>query len=127
MEMYKIALIGLMAVILIMTLKEQTPVYSVVLSVTAGILLLMNIIPKTSAVIKEINDLILYTKIPNEYIKILIKIIGISYIAMFSGELCRDFGQSNIAEKINLAGKMLIMFYSLPIMENLVTNILSIL
>ena len=68
-----------------------------------------------------------YAGIPNKYIKILLKVIGISYISIFSSEICKDFGQANISEKIKLSGKILIICCSIPVISDLVGNILLIL
>ena len=50
------------------------------------------------------------------YFQIVVKIIGISYLAQFGSSICRDSGQSAIAEKIELAGKAAVVSLTLPIL-----------
>lgn len=99
MDIYKIALLGIISAILIMALKDQVPVFTVVISIIAGILIILYILPQIKEIVLEIENLIDYAGISNKYIKILLKVIGISYISIFSSEICKDFGQANISEK----------------------------
>ena len=123
MDIYKIALLGIISAILIMALKDQVPVFTVVISIITGILIILYILPQIKEIVLEIENLIDYAGISNKYIKI----IGISYISIFSSEICKDFGQANISEKIKLSGKILIICCSIPVISDLVGNILLIL
>ena len=127
MDIYKIALLGIISAILIMALKDQVPVFTVVISIIAGILIILYILPQIKEIVLEIENLIDYAGISNKYIKILLKVIGISYISIFSSEICKDFGQANISEKIKLSGKILIICCSIPVIADLVGHILLIL
>ena len=126
MDIYKIALLGIISAILIMALKDQVPVFTVVISIITGLIILY-ILPQIKEIVLEIENLIDYAGISNKYIKILLKVIGISYISIFSSEICKDFGQANISEKIKLSGKILIICCSIPVISDLVGNILLIL
>ena len=127
MDIYKIALLGIISAILIKALKDQVPVFTVVISIITGILIILYILPQIKEIVLEIENLIDYAGISNKYIKILLKVIGISYISIFSSEICKDFGQANISEKIKLSGKILIICCSIPVISDLVGNILLIL
>lgn len=127
MSIYKIALIGVIASILAITLKEQSPVFTIILSLMTGIVMILYILKPVEYIISELKMIFEYTEIPLSYMEILVKVLAISYIALFSEELCSDFGQKNVSEKIKLGGKILIIFYSLPLITDLINNILSIL
>ena len=65
--------------------------------------------------------------IEQEYIQIVMRIIGIAYLTGLGGDLCRDAGQTAIGKKIELAGRILIVVTSLPVLTsvlNLLTGIL---
>ena len=49
----------------------------------------------------------------------LLKIVGVGYLIEFSASVCIDSGNSSIADKVVLAGKILIFSMSLPIINNL--------
>ena len=50
---------------------------------------------------------------------IILKIIAIAYVCEFSAQLCKDAGETAIATKVELAGKIMILFTSAPIMLSL--------
>ncbi|CDA88477.1 stage III sporulation protein AD [Clostridium sp. CAG:230] len=60
------------------------------------------------------------------YIGILLKMIGITYVAEFSSNLCADAGYHAIADQIEFYGKIMIMAVSLPILLTLVDTIATI-
>jgi len=60
------------------------------------------------------------TGIKRGYFNIIIKIIGISYIARFAAELSKDAGEGAISTKIDLAGKILIAVSAIPIIMALI-------
>lgn len=62
----------------------------------------------------------------SNYIITLIKIIGIAYICEFASQICIDAGENAIAKKIELSGKILIMSCSIPILNDLLELILTV-
>ena len=60
MDIYKIALLGIISAILIMALKDQVPVFTVVISIIAGILIILYILPQIKEIVLEIENLIDY-------------------------------------------------------------------
>ena len=59
------------------------------------------------------------TGLDNSLLKILLKIVGVSYLTEFSAGILNDFGSANVADKVSLGGKILIFLLSLPIVESL--------
>ena len=57
--------------------------------------------------------------IDTAYVKIVIKIIGVAYICQFASDICKDAGESSIAGKIELGGKIVIITMSMPIIYGL--------
>ena len=53
-----------------------------------------------------------------ESIQSQLKTMGIAYVTQFAAELCRDSGQSSIASKIELGGKVIIVTLSMPLLYN---------
>ena len=67
------------------------------------------------------------TAINNEFLVLLIKITGIAILTEFTVSICKDAGESAIASKVDLGGKVIIMSMSVPIMSSLLEVILNIL
>lgn len=51
-----------------------------------------------------------YIALKDSYLSILLKIIGITYIADFSSNVCKDAGYSAIAGQIEIFGKISILW-----------------
>ncbi len=126
MDIFKICIIAIISVIVILTIKPQMANMSVLITIVSGVIIFMMIIPTLEEVITSILDIVSMLDIGIENIGIILKIIGISYICEFSSQICIDAGENAIASKIELAGKMLIMFISIPIITRLLSLITSL-
>ncbi|MNJ03061.1 Stage III sporulation protein AC/AD protein family protein [compost metagenome] len=60
------------------------------------------------------------------YLKTVLKIIGIAYIAEFGAQIVRDAGQESIASKIELAGKVLILVLAIPIISIIIETVMKL-
>ncbi|MDD4372070.1 MAG: SpoIIIAC/SpoIIIAD family protein [Anaerostipes sp.] len=52
--------------------------------------------------------------------KILFKLIGISFLGDFVSNICLDAGQKTIAKQVEMLSKLSILIVSLPILESLI-------
>lgn len=126
MDVIKLVGFSMFAVFLILTVKEQRKDIALVLSITAGVGLLLFSITKMSVIIDMINDLILKSGINKEFFTIIIKVTGISYIVEFGKNICVDAGENAIANKLEIAGKVIIVTLSLPLISALVDTLSNI-
>ena len=55
------------------------------------------------------------------------KITGIAFITEFAVSICKDSGESAIASKIDLGGKVVIISMSIPIISTLLETIIKVL
>lgn len=127
MDLIQIGVLGITAAILILLLKAHRPEIGLQISLAFGAIVMISL----AGQIKGILDLIgLYmdrANISGVYISALLKIIGMAYIAEFAAESCRDAGQSAIAAKVELAGKILIMITAIPVITSVAGVILDML
>ena len=122
MDIVKIIGIGLIAVIIIVILKQYRPEFAMYASLIAAL-----IATKLSGIIEVLKSLSSKTAINNEFLVLLIKITGIAILTEFTVSICKDAGESAIASKVDLGGKVIIMSMSVPIMSSLLEVILNIL
>ena len=59
--------------------------------------------------------------VENGLIKILLKIVGVGYVAEFSAGVLTDFGAQAVADKVVLGSKIVIVVIALPIFQNLLS------
>lgn len=122
--MIKVALIGVVAVMLAVIFRRNHEEYSVYISITACVvILLLYGIGKLEVILDTINRLQGYIKINKSYIEVLVKIIGITYITEFAASLCKDSGYQAISEQVELVGKLTILAISMPILLALLDTI----
>ncbi len=127
MDIIKIIGIGLVAVIIIVILKQYRPEFAMYVSIGAGILIFALIATKLSGIIEVLKSIANKSSINNKFLVLLIKITGIAILTEFTVSLCKDSGESAIANKVDLGGKVIIMSMSIPIMSSLLETIINIL
>lgn len=127
MDIIKIIGIGFIAVIIIILIKQYRPEFAIYVSIGAGILIFSIIAGKLSGIIEVLKSFTNKTSINNEFLTLLIKITGIAILTEFAVSICKDSGESAIASKVDLSGKVIIMSMSIPIMASLLETIISIL
>ncbi len=127
MDIIKIIGIGLIALIIIVILKQYKPEFAMYVSLGAGILIFAIIATKISGIIEVLRSLASKSTINNGFLVLLIKITGIAILTEFAVSVCKDSGESAIASKVDLGGKVIIMSMSIPIMSSLLETIIKIL
>lgn len=126
MEIVQIVGLGIIATILILVLKEQKPIFSFLLATITGVLIFLFLIGKIAEVIRLLERLAIEGGINLIYLKTMLKIIGVAYIAEFGAQITRDAGQGAIASKIELAGKILIMVMAIPIITVIIETVINL-
>ncbi|OMF34247.1 stage III sporulation protein AD [Paenibacillus sp. FSL H8-0548] len=127
MEMIQIVGLGLTASILILVVREQKPMFSFLLAAFTGLFIFLYLVGKIELVITVLEDLANRSGIPSIYLKTILKIIGIAYIAEFGAQIVRDAGQEGIASKIEFAGKVFILVMAVPIISVIVETVIGLL
>ncbi|MOA22495.1 Stage III sporulation protein AC/AD protein family protein [compost metagenome] len=119
--------LGLVATVLILVIKEQKPIFAFLIAASTGILIFLYIVGKIGGIIEVLENLAESSGIQMIYLKTILKIIGIAYIAEFGSQIVRDAGQESIASKIELAGKVLIMVLAIPIISIIIETVMKLL
>lgn len=127
MEIVRIIGIAFIALFIIMIIKQYRPEFSIYISIIAGILIFSIIIIKLGSVVELIKSLADKLGTNIQYFSLLIKITGIAYLAEFATNICKDSGESAIASKVELAGRIIIIAMSVPILGALVDVVINIL
>lgn len=96
-------------------------------SLIAGAMILALVFSKISGVIDLLRNIASKTAINNEFLGLLIKITGIAVLTEFAVSICKDSGETAIASKIDMGGKVVIISMSIPIISALLETIIKIL
>lgn len=127
MDIVKIIGIGLVAVTIIIIIKQYRPEFAIYISLLASAIILMLVFDKLFDIVNLINNFASKSSINTKFITLLIKITGIAILAEFATSICRDCGESAIASKIDIGGKIMIVSVSIPIISSLLETVLKIL
>lgn len=124
MEIFKVVGFAIIAVALVVVIKQQKPEMALMLSIVAGVLILVFAITQMTGIIEMLDNLVSKSGINKDFFAIILKVTGIAYIVEFGKNICNDAGQSAIATKLEMAGKVVIVALSIPLISALV-NVLT--
>lgn len=123
-DIFKIVAFAIVSVVLVILIKQEKPEIALLLSIISSVSLLLFALNKISGIFELLDGLVSKSGINKEFFEIILKITVIAYIVEFGKNICVDAGQSSIATKLEMAGKVVIVVLSLPIISSLL-NILT--
>ena len=126
-EIIKIIGIGLIALILIIIIKQYRPEFALYISLIAGALILYLALDEIKNVIALLQQICEKSGVNSKFLSILIKMTGIAFLSEFAISICKDAGEGALASKVELGSKAIIISMSVPIIYNLLEVILKIL
>ena len=95
-------------------------------AITAGLMLLLMVLPLLSQIVEGISGIARAGGVKGGYLTQLLKVAGISLLMDFAAQTCRDAGEDGLALKVELAGRVMLIALSLPVMQTLLTQIMSL-
>ena len=123
MEVIKIALFGIVSVILILVLRSYRSDWAMILSLTTGVLIALYLVKFLVDLSQVLQTWETYLQGVSEYMSVLWKALGITYLCEFAGNLCRDSGNTLIAGQIELCGKVAVMLLGMSVLWMLLQTI----
>lgn len=121
--MIKAAVFGVLAAMLAAWIRSVKPEYSVWVLLAAGVMLAVFTTAKLGVIVEELQILRSFFEKYSAYFTILLKIIGITYLAEISADLCRDAGANAMASQVELFGKLSILVLCMPVLTALLESV----
>ena len=112
MDIIKISILGITAVLM---LKNYKPEYGYYINLAVCICVFLYVMSKLTFLldyVEQIQDMIHLDPV---YLTMILKMIGITYVAEFAVNLCKDAGCQTIAGQIELFAKLSILVISMPV------------
>lgn len=125
MTFYAILGVALVVTVLLIIIRKERPEIAVLLSLAAAGLILTALLKNINQILMVFNNLALNTQMNASYLKLIVKVVGLAYLAGFGAQICKDAGEGSMAAKIELAGKIFILSLGIPIMVGLLELILK--
>ena len=113
--MEAIALLGVMAALGAVWLKSIRPEFGTLMAIAGAVMILTYGLSRIEYLLEAIGELQSWLPVKTVYIKLLLKLIGISFLAEFASNVCRDAGCSAMASQIELFGKLSMLVTGLPV------------
>ncbi len=127
MNFFAILGFALIVTVLLIVIRKEKPEIAVILAVGAGAVVFSVLLKNIFQIITVFESLALKSQFNLDYLKLMIKILGLAYLAGFGAQICKDAGEGSMAAKIELAGKIVILSLGIPVMVGLLNTILRIL
>lgn len=119
MEILKITALAICAVILIVLVKSYKPEFGMLTATACSLLMLYFLVDSLKYAFAYISNLYSGLEAGKTYFPIIIKVLAIAYITEFTSQLCKDAGESAIASKVELGGKIIIFCVAIPVFTSI--------
>ena len=126
MDIVRVIGIALLTTFAVLILKQNRPELAAIVSLSGGLIILLMFTQGLAGVITSLTQIVDRTGISSDIFTMLLRIIGIGYLTEFASGICDDAGNSNMAQKVTLAGKVLILIIAIPIINNLIEVVLGV-
>lgn len=127
MSFFGLAVIAVISALMAVYFKSIKSEYGLFISLGICILAMIFGVSKLKYFVEIIETIRLYIGLDMVYIEIILKIIGISYVAEFASDVCKDCGYSSMANQIQVVGKLTVLCISMPVIMTLLETINGIL
>lgn len=112
--MIKVGVIGITTVFFALLIKKENSGLALLLGITASVLIFGYVLSKLKVIMDFFQELMNMLPIAPVFLKALLKMLGIAYVADFSASICREAGYSSLAGQMELFAKLSIVALSVP-------------
>ena len=123
MSILKVGVLAVAGVLLAVQFKNGKTEYSTYISVVLGILIFGGILGYLEILIHAFDKLEEDLDLDYAYVTILLKMIGITYVAEFATDICRESGYQAIAGQIEIFAKLSILLISMPVLMGFIETL----
>jgi stage III sporulation protein AD len=120
----KIIFIAVITVILGITISNFNKEFKVYITIIFGILVMYMLFTELKEYIQEFVNIFTKYNIKTEYFTTILKIVGIAYICDFISLLCKDLSYESVGKKVEMAGKLIILIYSIDVIRLFLDQVL---
>ena len=126
MGIFQVVATGVLSAILAITIKKQSPEIALIITIAASVLIFVMVLPmlaQTVGVLTRVGDMLTGGA---QYVSLALRVIGVAYMAELGASVCSDAGESAIAAKIDLGGRVIIMVMAMPVVIDIINVVLGI-
>ncbi len=123
MSIIQMAGVGVVGTLLALQFKNGKNEYAIYTVIAVSLVLFYGMKDKLELIQDTVSAISSLVNINTDYVAILLKMIGITYVAEFATGICKDAGYQTIASQIEIFAKLTILTFSMPVLEALLLTI----
>ncbi|MCH5350335.1 MAG: hypothetical protein J1F39_00005 [Clostridiales bacterium] len=119
MEIFRIVAVALITAFCVMILRDVKSELALIVGLAGGVIVVLSVVNYFSDIFGVISNIAKRAGLATSVVSLLFKIIAVGYITEFSASLIEDAGLSSLADRVTLAGKLIIVASSIPVVVEL--------
>ncbi|NLO98016.1 MAG: stage III sporulation protein AD [Peptococcaceae bacterium] len=127
MEIAQVVGLAIIVTVIGAVLKQIKPEMALQLSILAGVTIFLLVMDKIRLVIDLLQKLADQANINSYYLFIVLKIVGVAYLAELGCQICRDAGETALATKVEIAAKVFVIVLAIPIIVAIIESVMKLL
>lgn len=117
----------ILACFLAVILKEQSPTFSLLVTISSSAMVIAFVVKTATPYINELHKIFEGSGLSSNYFFTVLKGVAICYVSRFAADTCKDSGQTALSNKAELIGKVGLIALSIPFLKDILDIALSLL
>lgn len=120
MDILAICAVAVVSAVIALLLRRQSPQSAMMISVGAGVVIVLSIIKNMVLTADEISAILSAGGISSDYILILLKVLGICFVTEFTCDTVTEAGMLSLSTNISFAGKIMVLLTAMPLFRSVI-------
>jgi len=128
MGIFQVVATGVLCAVLAIIIKKQSPEMALLITIAASVLIFLMILPMLAQAVGVMTNIgAMLDSGGGQYVSLALRVIGVAYMAELGASVCADAGETAIAAKIDLGGRVIIMVLAMPIVIDIIGTVSGLL
>ncbi|NLI91871.1 MAG: stage III sporulation protein AD [Peptococcaceae bacterium] len=127
MEIAQVIGLAIIVTVIGAVIKQIKPEMALQLSIFTGVAIFLLVMDKIRLVVELLQKLADQANVSSYYLFIVLKIVGVAYLAEFGCQICKDAGENALASKVELAAKIFVVVLAIPIIVAIMESMMKLL
>jgi len=119
--------LALILAMLLVLLRPQVPVLAMQLGLAGAAILLLLVLGHLQPILRLMEELADRAGIQKVYLDTMLRVVGVAYVAEFGAHICRDAGESALAAKVEMVGRIMVLILAIPLLFAILELIIQVL
>ncbi len=112
--------------LLAVVLRAQRPELAMCLSLAAEMAVLVLLVGQLTPLVAAMQRMLSTASVPSSYFGVVLKAVGVCLLTQLTADTCRDAGETALAAKAELVGRVLMLVLAVPLFEGLLSLVVGL-